>query len=274
MKTANSLQVNLNYIDLINHFWKLNMEHPFTANEIAVYFALLSKWNDLHRKPHFNIGTQTLAAIAGVSVSTVQRAKRVLQCVKLISFSAGDGRRKNTTYIVLFPAKGSQKGGHTDYLSPNKDGQKDGHTDYLSTKKEQKKVVTQTHYISKDIEERDSLLEREEEHSSPLYSSMADVKFICLNQSTQWQESMMKRFGITQYLEMKNWIEKFFDEMEAQGQDKRNLTDTTSHCFRWIKIQLAKDSLKKEAPLSREPIAEKGVDAALEWAKVERRKYA
>ncbi len=36
MKTVNSAQAGLNYIDLINHFWKLNAEHPFTANEIAM----------------------------------------------------------------------------------------------------------------------------------------------------------------------------------------------------------------------------------------------
>ncbi len=300
MKTQDNVQPILNYIELINHFWKLNREHPFTPTEIAVYFGLLSKWNDLHRKPCFNMSTESLAVIAGVSVSTVQRAKKVLQDVKLLSFYAGEGRRKNTVYTILEPAKGSQKdgqvggqiggqicsqkGGHSDRFKNSKGGHKGSHHEHLSTKKEQIKVVTVNDYISKDIEEKHSFIDRDEEEksspsktpipigSSSVFSSMADVKFICLNQSMQWQESMMKRFGIRHYFEIKAWIEKFFDEMEAQGQDKRNLIDTTSHCFRWIKIQIENKTkaAQKVTEFERMPQERRGVDAAMEWGNVKR----
>jgi len=281
----------MNYIDLINHFWKLNKEHSFTPNEKAVYFALLYKWNDLHRKNPFNQSTETLAADSGVSESTVQRARKVLKETGLINFQSGDGRKKNTVYTINNLTKGS----HTDHLSKNKGGHKDtlltekgsqegSHIDHLYTENAQKKVVTVTDNISKLIEERipsieeEKSEEKEEEFvpqknpiplgTSSVYSSMSDVEFICLNQSTIWHESMMKKFGIKDREEIKKWISEFFEKLENEGQDKRDLNDARSHCFRWINIQVevAKDKLIKvqnEKP-------SRGVEAAMEWGKVER----
>lgn len=283
---------DMKYIDLLNNFWKLNAEHSFTPNEKAVYFALLYKWNDLHRKDEFNQSTEYLAANAGVSESSVQRAKKVLQEAGLIKFRAGDGRRKSTIYNLVYGNKGSHsdhlsqiKGSHTDTLSLEKGSHKGGHCDHLYEENEQKKVVTVTDNISiLDIEETYSK-EREgkkdivTQKKSPvplintsLFSSMEDVEFVCLNESTQWQESMMRRFAITTYPEIKNWIKKFFEEMRAQGQEKRNLTDTTSHCFNWIRIQIEKEKNSAQKEKASSGHSTKGVMAGLAWGGVQRRR--
>jgi len=253
----------MNYIDLLNHFWKINKEFSFTPNEKAVYFALLYKWNDLHRKNPFNQSTETLAAESGASESTVQRSRKVLKEAGLISFQAGDGRKKNTVYTLHDLTKGSQtehlsknKGSHKEVLSPDKGSQEGSQTEHLYSENGQIKVVTVTDNIDKSIEEKDANVKTGEEGgkkeesfsqnlpvplgSSSVYSSMDDVETICLTQSTIWLEHMTRKLSLKNLDEAKNWVMEFFDEQRAAGQDKRDLNDARSHCYSWVKIQIGK----------------------------------
>lgn len=256
----------MKYIDLLNHFWKINNEFSFTPNEKAVYFALLYKWNDLHRKNPFNQSTETLASDSGVSESTVQRSRKMLTEAGLISFQAGDGRRKNTIYTIHDLTKGSHsehlsenKGSPIESLSHDKGSQEGSHSEHLYNGKHKKKVVTVTDNISNDIEERISSIENGEEReekeeeiitqktpipfgSSSVFSSMDDVEYICLNESTIWLEHMTRKLSLKKLDEAKKWVIEFFDEQRAAGQDKRDLNDARSHCYSWIKIQLDKMS--------------------------------
>jgi DNA-binding MarR family transcriptional regulator len=255
----------MNYIDLLNHFWKINKEFSFTPNEKAVYFALLYKWNDLHRKNPFNQSTETLASDSGVSESTVQRSRKILKEVGLISFQAGDGRKKNTVYTIHDLTKGSQtehlsknKGSHKESLSPNKGSQEGSHSEHLYDEKEQIKVVTVTDNIDKSIEEKDANVKNGEEGgvreeirsqnlpvpigNSSVYSSMDDVEIICLTQSTIWLENMTRRLSLKNLESAKNWVREFFEEQRAAGQDKRDLQDAKSHCYSWVKIQIGKNT--------------------------------
>lgn len=285
----------MNYIDLLNHFWKLNKEYSFTPNEKAVYFALLFKWNDLHRKNPFNVSNDDLATDSGCCERSVQRAKKVLFDAGLIDYKKGDGRKVNTIYSVILDKKGStsvtlskNKGGISDTLSSDKGRLNVALSDQIQVQKGD----SGADYISKLIEERipsidEEVIEgKEEEKSSQknpipfgissVYSSMDDVEFICLNQSQVWHESMMKKFGITNQEEMKKWISEFFELQRAAGQDKRDLNDSRRHCFSWINLQIKnqkeKSSEQKEKVIHNAPASNKGVDAAMEWAGVERRK--
>jgi len=254
----------MNYIDLLNHFWKINKEFSFTPNEKAVYFALLYKWNDLHRKNPFNMSREELAAEAGVSVSSVKRSRLLLEKAELISYDPGDGRRNNTVYLLKSPGKGVhteplslKKGCHSEPLNSTKGVHKEGHTEPLYTENTQIKGSTENHYISNDIEEsmfnakKGEVEEKEEESrqqktpipigNSSVYSSMDDVEFICLNQSTVWQEHMSRKLGLRNLVEAKKWVEEFFDEQRAAGQDKRELNDARSHCYNWIRTQVQKE---------------------------------
>ncbi|AMQ00957.1 hypothetical protein AY601_4106 [Pedobacter cryoconitis] len=253
----------MKYIDIINHFWTLNKHYLFTPNEKAVYFALLYKWNDLHRKNPFNQSTDFLAADAGVSPSSVQRSRKALSDAGLITFKAGDGRRKNTIYSIIDLSKGSHsehlsgiKGSQVDSLLTNKGGQKGSHSEHLSYENDTKKVVTLTDNIDKSIEESMPNVKNGEEGgvkeesftktspvpigNSSVYSSMEDVETICLTQSTIWLEHMTRKLSLKNLDEAKNWVIEFFDEQRAAGQDKRELNDARSHCYNWIKKETSK----------------------------------
>ena len=96
----------MNYIELINNFWRLNKEHSFTPNEKAVYFALLNKCNELGWKNPFNQSNGYLAMDSGMSEPAMTKARNTLKQKNLIDFKAGDGRRINTIYSIIISKKG------------------------------------------------------------------------------------------------------------------------------------------------------------------------
>jgi DNA-binding MarR family transcriptional regulator len=282
----------MKYIDLLNHFWTLNKEYSFTPNEKAVYFALLYKWNDLHRKNPFNLSREELARDAGVSVSSVKRARVILEKANLLAYNPGDGRRNNTIYSLKYGNKevlseplSPNKGSHSEPLLSNKGVHKAVHSEPLYNENSGKKGSTVNHYISNDIEESivnvkkgEERGEEEENHSqklpvplgnSSVYSSMDDVEIICLTQSTVWLESMTRRLSLKNLEEAKNWVIEFFEEQRAAGQDKRDLSDAKSHCYSWVKIQ--KEKNKSAAPKGKAEAALKTHDAmAAYWEEQEK----
>jgi len=252
----------MNYIDLLNHFWKINREFSFTPNEKSVYFSLLFKWNDLHRKNPFNFSNDHLTGCAGMSVNAMKKAREVLKSNGLIDFNSGDGRKINTVYAINDTVKGVTYG---HLLSTLKVSPNDSQTEEKVSLKvsvndtlNEIKVSRGDDYISNDIEE--SMLnvkngeeggEKEESRpqktpvplgNSSVYSSMDDVEFICLNQSTIWQEHMTRKLSLKNLEEAKSWVTEFFDEQRAAGQDKRDLNDARSHCYSWIKKQTRKET--------------------------------
>ena len=258
----------MKYIDIINHFWTINKQHSFTPNEKAVYFALLYKWNDLHRKNPFNLSNEHLTASAGMSVNAMKNARTVLKANGMIDFNSGDGRKINTNYVINDSIKGvsyrhlliNEKVSADDTLNTIKVSNNISLDDTFN----EKKVSRGDDYISKLIEESTPDVKKGEEGgikeesylqkipvplgSSSVYSSMDDVEFICLNQSTIWHEHMTRKFELPDLESTKKLIVDFFDTMKAAGQDKRDLNDARFHCFNWInaKIQKEKSSGKKE----------------------------
>ena len=250
----------MKYIDIINHFWTINKEFSFTPNEKAVYFALLFKWNDLHRKNPFNLSNDHLTASAGMSVNAMKKAREVLQSNGLVDFNSGDGRKVNTNYVINDSIKGVSyrhllsniKASPDDSLNNIKVSDNISPNDIFN----QKKVSPDDDYISKLIEERDANVKTGEEGgikeesfsqklpvplgNSSVYSSMDDVETICLTQSTIWLEHMTRKLSLKNLEEAKNWVIEFFDEQRAAGQDKRDLNDARSHCYSWVKIQVGK----------------------------------
>jgi len=256
----------MKYIDIINHFWTLNKEYSFTPNEKAVYFALLFKWNDLHRKNPFNLSNDHLTGNAGMSVNAMKKAREVLQANGLIDFNSGDGRKINTNYVINDTIKGvsyrhlliNVKVSNDDTFNTLKVSNNISLDDTFN----EIKVSRGDDYISKLIEESMPNVKNGEEGgvkeesftktspvplgNSSVYSSMEDVETICLTQSTIWLEHMTRKLSLKKLEEAKNWVIEFFDEQRAAGQDKRDLNDARSHCYSWIKIQLAKKT--DEAP--------------------------
>lgn len=92
--------------------------------------------------------------------------------------------------------------------------------------------------------------------------SKIDIEKICLEESTQWQESMMKKFKISSTNDMKDLISEFFLTLKAADETKTDLADAKSHCSRWINIQLEKRiNIKGNVPQGKQGKAEAVHDA-------------
>lgn len=74
-----------------------------------------------------------------------------------------------------------------------------------------------------------------------------DIEKICLEESTQWHEAMMKKFKISDPEKIKELISEFFLTIKAADETKTDVADAKSHCARWINIQLEKGKEKGSA---------------------------
>lgn len=91
----------MTYIDLINEFWKLNKEHPFTATETQLYFKLLDTSNSLGWKNPFSQSNLFICAECNMSEPTLIRVRNSLKQHGLIDFVSGKVKRQLTTYTIL-----------------------------------------------------------------------------------------------------------------------------------------------------------------------------
>ncbi|MBV5348821.1 hypothetical protein JZU61_04210 [bacterium] len=91
----------MNYIELINDFWKHHAEEQFSPVEGMMYFHLLDVSNRLGWKNPFKQANQRIASVLGVTEKTIQAARKHLESSGLIQYKHGDGRRYVSTYTLL-----------------------------------------------------------------------------------------------------------------------------------------------------------------------------
>jgi len=84
----------MNYIELINRFWRCDLEHLFTSNDTRLYFYLVHTCNQLGWKMPFGHSDRHLAAVAGMSVPTVRDCKKRLRERGLIMCEAPQTKSK------------------------------------------------------------------------------------------------------------------------------------------------------------------------------------
>ncbi len=77
----------MTYLELVNHFWRCDLEHHLTAGDTRLYFYLLHTCNQLGWKMPFGHSDRHLALQVGISVSTARECKKRLQQRGLIGFS-------------------------------------------------------------------------------------------------------------------------------------------------------------------------------------------
>lgn len=92
----------MNYIELINQFWRLNEEHSFTANEVATYFYLLNTANKLGWKNPFGQSNGYIINALNITEPTLIRVKNSLKQFGLIEFKSDRGRKNITLYTLKY----------------------------------------------------------------------------------------------------------------------------------------------------------------------------
>lgn len=96
----------MDYIKLMNRFWKLHSERRFTTAETALYFQLLDISNGLVWKNPFQQSNERLYSSLQIAEKTLMAARSRLQAVGLLSFKPGHKRYPTVyelaPYSVLF----------------------------------------------------------------------------------------------------------------------------------------------------------------------------
>lgn len=90
----------MKYLDLINRFWEENRSNRFTTSECALYFYLLNEANRKFWKMPFSCSSALIIAEAGLTKSTLVRAREGLRARKLISFTEGIQNSRAPTYVI------------------------------------------------------------------------------------------------------------------------------------------------------------------------------
>jgi DNA-binding MarR family transcriptional regulator len=217
----------MNYIELINNFWRLNKEHSFTPNEKAVYFALLNKCNELGWKNPFNQSNGYLAMDSGMSEPAMTKARNTLKQKNLIDFKAGDGRRINTIYSIIISKKGKTSLYLSDTLS---------HT--LSD--------TLSHTLSDEngldnnkLKTKQNKSKEDEGGPSPptnefLNISDCKIRYLKIQIAAIEQICMSKKITPERVVE---FIDEFNRHLLSEGTEYKVYSDYTKHFSRWLNKQ-------------------------------------
>lgn len=80
------------YLKLIKTFWLLNKKHHFNASTIALYFYLLSVWEESEYAP-FSISQYKIMKELSVSRPTIRQSKKVLLELGVIKFEYKRGAK-------------------------------------------------------------------------------------------------------------------------------------------------------------------------------------
>lgn len=204
----------MNYIELINRYWREVDIKDFTPNETNVYFRLLDVCNRLGWQNPFTLTNGRAAALMGISENTLATARRGLAEKGLISFRKGSRRVDPPTYC--FPEKVENQWVFTSNFEAKP-------TTYNKTETETKISTTS------------SSLTREEEEILGFDKMAEEAKANC----PVWIESMAAKLKVSEY-RVREMIDTDFRRhfiVEAHA-PHQNLRDFQSHFFRWATIEL------------------------------------
>lgn len=91
----------MTYIDLINAFWKKDIERGFSEKEITLYFYLLGICNSIGWKSPFGLSNAMTMAKFGWGKKSLDTIKLKLKTAGLIDFKAGSGRGNINQYTII-----------------------------------------------------------------------------------------------------------------------------------------------------------------------------
>ena len=86
----------MNYIELVNQFWRLDMEHNFPCNSTRLYFGLLNLSNKLGWKNPFGATNKQLSALVQCDEKTLIKCRSKLAETGLISVKRGYKNNPNS----------------------------------------------------------------------------------------------------------------------------------------------------------------------------------
>ncbi len=91
----------MNYIELINNFWKTRRIVAFSSNEADLYFTLLQECNLRGWLNPFECSNKSIVATIGITEKTLIDVRNRLQQKGLITFEKGKRKEKSPVYTLL-----------------------------------------------------------------------------------------------------------------------------------------------------------------------------
>lgn len=91
----------MNYLKLINQFWRHNEIHCFGTSEISLYLHLLDVANTKTWQNPFEHSNIAISATIGISEKTIKKAKDNLVKAGLLKYKEGKFRRNYTSYFIV-----------------------------------------------------------------------------------------------------------------------------------------------------------------------------
>lgn len=95
----------MQYLELINNFWRIDEQKGFNGNTTRLYFFLLYIANRSYWELDWlEYGDKKMRAILGISAEVLRTTREKLQEASLIKFvSGGEGQWVKTRYQILTP---------------------------------------------------------------------------------------------------------------------------------------------------------------------------
>lgn len=92
----------MNYIELINQFWQARRRMRLTSSEADLYYFLMQESNIRNWENPFECSNGLITSSISISEKTLIEARGKLQQKGLISFEAGQRKKKSPVYTLLF----------------------------------------------------------------------------------------------------------------------------------------------------------------------------
>lgn len=99
----------MNYITLINQFWRVRRSKRVTSVEADLYFYLMNVCNELNWENPFEHPNKLIVATLGVTEKTMIEARNRLKQKGLIDFEPGKRKAKSPVYTILYSNNSSIK---------------------------------------------------------------------------------------------------------------------------------------------------------------------
>ena len=88
------------FIELINRFWKVNIEYSFGTSDMALFFALHHFCNQVGWKRQFACSNRQIKILIQISDKTLISSRKRLMDAGLITFTPGNAKRQKSLYSL------------------------------------------------------------------------------------------------------------------------------------------------------------------------------
>lgn len=112
----------MNYIELINQFWRMRRSKIITSVEADLYYYLMNVCNELNWENPFEHPNKLIVATIGVTEKTMIEARNRLKQKGLIDFEPGKRKAKSPVYTLLYCNKSSKKESKRESKNNSKEG--------------------------------------------------------------------------------------------------------------------------------------------------------